>query len=760
MKEDKSQKFRRGGLSGSNAAELTQPLKPDSLPGKYARGGDDLKDISDIKRSIVSDFDVYFQDITCGGEDDMISLYELCTNGLWQLEGQNFQQGGPLEWDKPLRIRHLITGKYLTLKEDSERLQLTTKKKSKKLDNSLFVFVPIENLMEKYQSKIKIHKDAFFRIQHFQSKQWVTFTQPKGMQDSQCVMGVLSSKPIPTLCKALRDENTFHFRKACYQDIWETNYLMAVVPILLKIIPGIVNIAQCKTKDENKQRFIVFDQAYAKVVEILQSLKQFINNSIVSNASMDHPYGTPCRARQEKFRDQGNFGLLCQLLLRIFPKPEEFRQVNLHPSMDLIYSDAVFRYSTDPKVKKHAKKQLVSEHTDKSKRLWENHLKKKFIICYLIYDIMKVVCYKNARNQEFFSTYLQELSLQIGYGDFVSDAFIQIFRDNLQLLLTLHKIEFLKDPDDAEQDSLAMFSEEKEKKTENFLKILTKKINKFQPYSKTDILHLLAQFAVFGDNNAIYINQEKIYNSISQNHTLILTNILKIKNDKQTFYIEKREKIGDEFEFIQNPLEVFEKKYDKNHLLLYLHGQFDLYTRLCQNRNYICSKAFEEIFPIHLLLKYLQMNSISLQTKSYFIRLLNNIYIDREPRQLIQKPFLIRVVSTHGGQQKSCGVEDEMVVKFIQANGKPASARPTRARLRTRAPRTRALARAPHLHALARARPVPPILSRPCAVPLPRSVRPAGRHRDDPRPDSGDAGVLLPGDNREQHEPEPARVPQ
>ena len=78
----------------------------------------------------------------------MISLYELCTNGLWQIEDQNFLQGGALEWHKPLRIRHLISGKYLTIKNDN-KLTLTKKKSNKKNDFTLFQFIPIDNLMGK-----------------------------------------------------------------------------------------------------------------------------------------------------------------------------------------------------------------------------------------------------------------------------------------------------------------------------------------------------------------------------------------------------------------------------------------------------------------------------------------------------------------------------------------------------------------------------------------------------------------------------------
>ena len=48
-------------------------------------------------------------------------------------------------------------------------IDLTIKKDKK----SLFCFCKIENLMLKFQNKNNIHMDAYFRIQHFETKQYL-----------------------------------------------------------------------------------------------------------------------------------------------------------------------------------------------------------------------------------------------------------------------------------------------------------------------------------------------------------------------------------------------------------------------------------------------------------------------------------------------------------------------------------------------------------------------------------------------------------
>lgn len=77
------------------------------------------------------------------GDNDMMSLYNLSTNGLFKVEGRSPIHGGELEWYVSYRLRHVISGYYIGVEGDSVIL---TKKRDEKL--TLFQFIPIDNLME------------------------------------------------------------------------------------------------------------------------------------------------------------------------------------------------------------------------------------------------------------------------------------------------------------------------------------------------------------------------------------------------------------------------------------------------------------------------------------------------------------------------------------------------------------------------------------------------------------------------------------
>jgi hypothetical protein len=40
---------------------------------------------------------------------------ELPSFGLWKVEGLNVKKGGELRWDDKYRLKHLLTGMYLTI---------------------------------------------------------------------------------------------------------------------------------------------------------------------------------------------------------------------------------------------------------------------------------------------------------------------------------------------------------------------------------------------------------------------------------------------------------------------------------------------------------------------------------------------------------------------------------------------------------------------------------------------------------------------
>ena len=75
-----------------------------------------------------------------------------------------------------------------------------------------------------------------------------------------------------------------------------------------------------------------------------------------------------------------------------------------------------------------------------------------------------------------------------------------------------------------------IFSEEKNKETEDLMFNLVKRLQRFEPYSKDDIIVLLGNLCQMGDKT-IYINQEKLFNSFINNRHVIFSNLLKIIYD-------------------------------------------------------------------------------------------------------------------------------------------------------------------------------------------------------------------------------------
>lgn len=137
-------------------------------------------------------------------------------------------------------------------------------------------------------------------------------------------------------------------------------------------------------------------------------------------------------------------------------------------------------------------------------------------------------------------------------------------------------------------------------------------------------------------------------------------------------------------------LEVFLKHPNTQNLVEFFMNQIDMYGCMCSSRNFTCSKAFQEIFPESLLRKYISNSKLkNLDVKSLFTRLLLNIYIDKEPRLIIQKPNLVRIFkipeekeskSLFGGlssinlnpfgKQKSIQTEDAQLIDENQGNNK------------------------------------------------------------------------------------------
>ena len=96
--------------------------------------------------------------------------------------------------------------------------------------------MPIENLLKDEQSKKYITKDAYFKLQHVNTKQWLSFNGGD-MEANKDRLGKVE-EPIktPVLSSIPKVMDTFKMVKANFGEIWEISFLLSAFPIFLEIM--------------------------------------------------------------------------------------------------------------------------------------------------------------------------------------------------------------------------------------------------------------------------------------------------------------------------------------------------------------------------------------------------------------------------------------------------------------------------------------------------------------------------------------------
>ena len=104
-------------------------------------------------------------------------------------------------------------------------------------DDLLFNFVPIENLLRDDENKRYIAKDAYFRLLHVNTKTWISFQEDSLEKPLEVDKDMkLGGSRRTTLSSTAREMDIFKARKADFEEIWETNFLLSAFPILIDLI--------------------------------------------------------------------------------------------------------------------------------------------------------------------------------------------------------------------------------------------------------------------------------------------------------------------------------------------------------------------------------------------------------------------------------------------------------------------------------------------------------------------------------------------
>lgn len=85
--------------------------------------------------------------------------------------------------------------------------------------------------------------------------------------------------------------------------------------------------------------------------------------------------------------------------------------------------------------------------------------------------------------------------------------------------------------------------------------------------------------------------------------------------------------------------------------LFFLKNQLLLFAKLCVNRNYNSVQYLKESLPLETMISYTLNNSLDMEVRACFCQLIQNIYIDKEPRTILMKPNLVRIIENSQREQ-------------------------------------------------------------------------------------------------------------
>ena len=326
--------------------------------------------------------------------------------------------------------------------------------------------------------------------------------------------------------------------------------------------------------------------------------------------------------------------MLCWMLYKSFPTEEEIKR---YPLDKLKHDDMLFDSKTIF-YEKFVSPLLKNQSIQSTKKIEENLVKKKLRLTSHLYKLIKVCCQNNEENQNYFLKFLGFYSNHIGHTAFVSDTLEACLGTNEKILKNLSNY------------SLALFENldnYDSKKSKTFITNILHRFKKFNRYEKSDLLKLLAKFCSFDEETSIYKNQEIVFHTVHNDVELYHHVFMKIYSSNslldQRIYVElgggKSEKgnafsIDDILKPDNNPISEGEIEYLKQQLILF--------SNLCIGRNFACIDYFGKILPLKLLIKYTLNNDFKDDFRACFCLLIQNIYLDKEPRTILMKPNLVR----------------------------------------------------------------------------------------------------------------------
>ncbi|KAL4447069.1 hypothetical protein ABPG74_013921 [Tetrahymena malaccensis] len=652
------------------------------------------QELREIKEQLQNENQVFFEQAineqTLSSSKEQSILF-----AFWKIEPIFMYSGGYIKWNEVYRLKHFITGKYLTVRVFQQPkanpiegvdtfvyLDLTDQDDL----GTHFSFIPITQQKNNEQSKM-VMKESFYRLQNVQTKLYIGF---KDEPFEEGEIEQFQQRRTPFLEQDESKISIFKMRIVNFEEMWETNFILYSMQFLMNQLKNL-NLLKYKSEEQKWRYRVYFRQVLQEVNDAIIGIDSYINNQITSFIDVQQEYSKPSPKRQKIIREQHMIGMLCWILKIIFPQYKEFHKIapSYYERMEFL---KIYKSTNWPIIKEY------DLSTEKQRQMSilkfeEEVFAKSYRISFQVYKLLESVCSNNVVNQEYLTRFFKIIVSHIGYGDFVCQSIQKIFQ-NAQILQDLVKKKIEDSNEQTNQGSQRNYgylgvqndyllannrsfnnnkmnnsSSDNENSFEKrnglslfqgqktFLKEIVDKFSMFEAYILPELIQLLANFCVV-NNNALYIIQEYVFNLIFTDKQLTRYCLIPIemvpkdsdnlKDLKIQILPTSKDNIQQDMEsliklisFDQQSNEIIEKQ------IIYLQQQLILMANLCKDRNFKACNEFSQIFPLSVLVQFIidQNKNKNIQLLAGFLKIIMNIYIDKFPNQKQTRPNLVRIVN-------------------------------------------------------------------------------------------------------------------
>lgn len=549
---------------------------------------------------------------------------------MWIIENIDYKEGGPLEIDHTFRLRHFISGHYLSIQYDRTRQKNILSLEPKFDAESVFQFLVIPTAQKPKHEVLKgVSTEAFVIIGHPPTKRYVHIELEK-----KALMHTLSD--------SREDEDVFKIFRANANEIWETNFLISCAPLL-------ASYAQL-LGDRSKRDAIIKDSLLWKKTEkklknvhvCLENLDKFCKNSLL-NTSPNQKFGEINTFRQQLLREQYFLDRLCEILKlsidrKDIEKLESFKAPN----------------SPQNKIQNTSS---AKNKNDENERIF---IREKIEICKLCYQLLMSITKNNPLNQKAAYNLIDQFQSHLEFFPEAVECYRMIISSNFELVngITdgLNPKEVFLEKGSSSQNVFSKktsnlpFDNKDGKKFEvlqkNFVQLFLKLIMKSTEQHKTQkYIQFLRSLCSF-DRNGVSKTQEYFFKAFSNNSELKKRAFLNTDKSDEGIRVEiepgRFVSLKDCFEKSATSDKLIPaERYHK--AISYFAEQLRFYADLSISRNYLWKNQLENAFPIKLVFEQISNTDLSLEFRSLFCTLGLALYVDHEPLNPINIPDLCRV---------------------------------------------------------------------------------------------------------------------